>query len=238
MARSLTVAVAEGAVTPGETDPVETELKLSAIGPGPLRRLTNVPALGDIPLGRPERFLELDHYLDTNDGRLASARWACRLRDRSGDHVVSLKGPPVAGSDLGGALHRRPEIEGPASAQLDPDTWPASAARDRLVQLSGGRPLSVQFILRQTRTQRAVWDDVHRVGTLSLDWVQVVREDVLAGRMWGVELELADPAVGGSNGTASYLPRLLEDLVSFGGLTVEPLTKLERAMALLGDARS
>ncbi len=231
--------MAEGVLAVGrELDPVETELKLSATGPTPLRRLAEVPALGDAPLGTPETYLELDRYMDTDDGRLAAAKWACRLRSRSRTHRVSLKGPPISANGLGGALHRRPEIEGDASARPDPAGWPRSAARDRLLELAAGRPLHEQLSLRQRRTQRAVGGEHDRLGTLSLDRVLVVLGGEPVGRLWCVELELAGSGLAGDRAVTARLPGLLADLLRIVGLTIEPLTKLERALALVGRGRS
>ncbi len=228
--------MAEGAVAVGrEADPVETELKLSATSAGPLRRLSEVAALDRLPLGAPETFLENDRYLDTDDGRLADAMWACRLRTRAGIHRVSLKGPQVANDELGGALHRRPEVEGPATARPDPAAWPASIARDRLIELADGRPLRERFTLRQTRTQRVVGPERRPIGALSLDRVLVVRDGEPMGTLWCVELELAGTSRP-TGITSELLPGLLADLLATDGLCVEPKTKLERALALLDRA--
>jgi inorganic triphosphatase YgiF len=229
--------VAEDALaTERDRDPLETELKLSATGPVPVRRLAGLRRLGQMQLGTAQTFLELDRYLDTADGRLAAAKWACRLRSRSRTHLVSLKGPPVAvAGGFEGALHRRPEIEGPASASLDPDSWPPSSARRRLLDMTGGQPLREQLALRQRRTQRSVSDRDGFVGTLSLDCVLVLLREDPAGRLWCVELEL-------ERGRAAHREEqaagMLADLLAVGGLSVEPLTKLERAMALLDHART
>ncbi len=85
--------------------------------------------LGNASLGPARTVDETDRYLDTDDGRLASARWACRLRLRDGTTRISLKGPP---SDAPAAAwhHRRPEVEGPATDEIAPNVWPASEARD------------------------------------------------------------------------------------------------------------
>ena len=219
-----------------EPDPVETELKLSANGPGALRRLAALHALAGTQLGTAETYLELDRYLDTADHRLATAKWACRLRSRSREYRISLKGPPVAPNELGGALHSRPEVEGPASAELDPDSWPASAARERLLELIAGAPLEEQFSLQQARTQRPLGSGTHRLGTLSLDRVLVMREGRAAGRLWCVELELAGSRVDDAG--SGLIPRLLAELLATGGLSVEPLTKLERALELLGRVKT
>jgi len=69
--------------------------------------------------------------------------------------------------------------------------------------------------------------------------VVVVLEDEPAGRLWCVELELAGSANGAADAAdpKALLPGLLADLLAVGGLSIEPLTKLERALALLGRAR-
>ena len=232
--------MAEGSFA-GRLDPglVETELKLTATSAGPLQRLAGMRQLGSMLLGPPQTVLELDRYLDTGDGRLAAAGWACRHRKRPGRHLISLKGPPAAatagprgapGETLGGALHRRPEIEGPASARLDPRDWPASAARDRLLELTGGRQLQERLVLRQRRTERSVRDGLVRVGTLSLDRVSVVQHGAPIGRLWCVELELERTTAAPREGR---MRRLLADLLAVGGLAIEPLTKLERAVVLI-----
>ena len=95
-------------------------------------------ALGDGYLGvRPARsgagkVDEVDRYLDTVDLRLATARWACRLRTREGRTIVSLKGP--CGTCSGDALHLRGEVEGPASASSTRST----GRRHRLARCSSG----------------------------------------------------------------------------------------------------
>ena len=108
---------------------VEAELKFTAADERPLRELEATDELGPAALGPPRTVAELDRYLDTADLRLAAALWACRLRSREGRTIVSLKGP--AEHRPGDLVHRRPELEGPADAGLEPDGWPPSVARDR-----------------------------------------------------------------------------------------------------------
>src|SRR4029077_4329913 len=186
----------------------------------PWGRLAEAQALGDAPLGAPKAYLEIDRYLDTDDGRLAAAKWACRRRSRSRTRRVSLKGPPVAANGLGGALHRRPEVEGVASARPDPGSWPPSAARDRLLELAGGRPLREQFALRQRRTQRSVGAEQDRIGTLSLDRVLVLLDGDPVGSLWCVELELAGSTVGPDRAVTARLAGLLAGLLGIGDLTI------------------
>jgi inorganic triphosphatase YgiF len=204
---------------------LEVELKLRAEDEAPLRRLATIERIGSYGLGPPHEVAELDRYLDTADGRLAAARWACRLRTRDGGVRVSLKGPAEHAD--GEAVHRRPELEGPASDTPDPSGWPASAARDRLLQLSGGQALSERLVLRQKRTERQVTAG-RRIGVLSLDRVTVLSGEVEQGSFLAVELELAADAVDGSAADA-----LLAELQAVDGLEPEPRTKLERALAML-----
>ncbi len=209
---------------------LEVELKFIAEGPAPLDLLATATELGRASLGPADTYDELDRYLDTADGRLAAERWACRLRTRRGATIISLKGP--AEPSLPGeapALHRRPEVEGPASNALTPDAWPPSEARDRLLALSAGGRLVERLALAQRRTERAVEIDGRRTGLLSLDRVTVRHEGVEMGRLWSVELESVDE-------TAAGLEALGGALAATPGLLPDPLTKLERAVAIIRHA--
>ncbi|HSM38390.1 MAG TPA: CYTH domain-containing protein, partial [Candidatus Limnocylindrales bacterium] len=90
---------------------IEAELKLSATDDSALDSMAAAERLGPARLGPARTVLETDAYLDTPDGRLAAARWACRLRTRAERSWISLKGP--ATHRRGAVLHRRPEIDGP-----------------------------------------------------------------------------------------------------------------------------
>lgn len=212
---------------------LEIELKFAADGPEPLERLATVEQLAGVPLGAAETVDELDRYLDTADGALARERWACRLRTRGGRTIISLKGPrevaAVEGDRQATALHRRPELEGPADAGRPPAAWPASAARERLLELSGGAPLEERLSLAQQRTERHLrggTDDAERSsGVLSLDEVIVLHRDAALGRFWCAELEAHDPSLD--------LDALGAALAAVDGLRPDPLSKLEHALALL-----
>lgn len=204
----------------------EVEAKFRAESPAVLEALAVTPSIAFAELGSPVTAIEVDRYLDTRDGRLATAGWACRLRLRDGDARVSLKGP--ADRTDGAWHHRRPEVEGPATETADVGGWPPSDARSRLAELSGGAPLVDWFVLRQRRTERAVSVDGREVGTLSLDAVEVVgapgRDPLLV-----VELELASD---GALDRAQF-DALAAALLERGGLRSDPRTKLEHALERL-----
>ncbi len=215
---------------PGERD--EVELKLRAADAGPLDVLARLERIGPASLGPPETASETDVYLDTSDGRLATAGWACRLRSRGGRTVVSLKGPATGtAGGPGTILHRRPEVEGPATPDLRPADWPSSEARDRLAALTGGAPLLERFVLRQERTERAVHRGGDSLGILSLDRVEIRHDGRSAGRLFAVELELAPGAADDS----SLVGALAAALTAVSGLHPDPRTKLEHALALIAS---
>jgi triphosphatase len=206
---------------------IEAELKLRATGEASLEALTNAPALGRARLGPAVTVDEFDVYLDTPDRRLAAARWACRVRSREGRRWISLKGP--AAHQRGEPLHRRPEIEGPGGADPhDPAAWPDSPARAKVLELAGEQRLAERVTLRQRRTERSVTLEDEEIGTLSLDRVEVLRHEASLGRLFAVELELADP-----ERSASLAPELLRALSSREGLAPEAASKLELALRLV-----
>ncbi len=206
--------------------PTEVEAKYRAGGPEPLVALATMTRLGEASLGPARTADEVDRYLDTADGRLAAALWACRLRSRDGAIRASLKGPAEAGS--GGWLHRRPEVEGPATGSLDPGRWPASDARALVDELRGGAALEERLRLRQRRIERTVLrpGGMERLGTLSLDAVQIGGDREL----FVVELELAVPA---DDDAMHALSDLAEALARHPGLEPDPRTKLEHALEWL-----
>ena len=212
---------------------IEVEAKFLAVGPAPLTRLAQAEHLGRAALGPASTFEETDRYLDTDDGRLEAAGWACRLRQRGASVRVSLKGPPDAAT--GGFLHQRPEVEAPATESLDPSRWPESEARDMVERLSDGRPLRERFRLVQRRTERGVDLDGSAVGTLSLDEVSVRHDGRPAGTLFAVELELA---LGSEVDTAAtdVLSELGRDLEAQQGLEPDARKKLQHALALIGSA--
>jgi inorganic triphosphatase YgiF len=212
---------------------IEVEAKFLADGPAPLSRLAAAGHLGRAALGPASTFDETDRYLDTDDGRLEAAGWACRLRQRGASVRISLKGPPDAAS--GGFLHQRPEVEAPATESLDPSAWPASEAREMVERLSDGRPLRERFRLVQRRTERGVDLDGSSVGTLSLDEVAVRHDGHSAGTLFAVELELALGSEVHSAATDA-LSELGRELEAQHGLEPDTRTKVQHALALIGAA--
>ena len=203
---------------------LEVEARFRSEGREPLERLAAETSLAHASLGPPRTVREEDRYLDTHDGRLRAARWACRLRSREGKTRISLKGPPDR--PTAGWLHRRPEVEGPATASIEPDAWPASAARDLLLDLSRGEPLTEWLRLLQERTERTVTAGERVIGELSLDALVAERDGERLGELYVAELE-----IGEGEDPDRDLRALADALAARPGLSPEPLTKLELALA-------
>ncbi len=208
---------------------IEAELKLRAPDEATLASLVRLRRLGATKLGPPRTVQEVDVYLDTRGGRLAAARWACRLRTRGERRWVSLKGP--AAHLPGESLHRRPELEGPVADPRRPASWPQSPARSLLLEVAGGDELEERLTLRQERTERLVSDASGTLGTLTLDRVDVLADGSPRGRLLVVELEL-EPAMNPERQAA--LGSELHAALLAQGLQAEPQSKLELALDLLG----
>jgi inorganic triphosphatase YgiF len=206
---------------------IEVELKYAAPAAA-LDALATAERLGDADLGPVVVNDEDDRYLDTPDRRLEAVAWACRLRTRRVDGVartyVSLKGPAVS---VEGALHRRPEVEGPATSSLDPAAWPPSAARDHLDRLRKGEPLAERLALVQRRRERAASIAGRPVALLSLDEVRVVHRGSEVGRVEHVELE---EAAGADD---ADFDRAGAALAATPGLVPDGRAKLVRALAMI-----
>lgn len=218
----------------------EVEAKFWSADASPLDRLTQRPRLGDATLGVPMTFAEVDRYLDTDDGRLAAARWACRLRTREGATRLSLKGPPTeppGGAGIGptgGWRHERPEVEGPATPSIAPEEWPGSPALDLLDRLREGGPLRELLRFDQQRTERdVVLASAGRIGTLTLDRVAMSAADRDLGSLHVVELELDDASAE----RRAALDALAEALAEEPGLHPEPRSKLEHALERMATLR-
>jgi inorganic triphosphatase YgiF len=210
---------------------IEAELKYIATDDEPLDALADAAALGPAALGPPRGVDEVDHYLDTADLRLAAVRWACRLREREGRTILSMKGPGEHGAT--DAIHRRREVEGIAGPGLIPSGWPPSTARDLLVDLSGGAPLFERLTLAQHRTERSVTVAGAPIGLLSLDRSRVLHRATELGLLRVVELEFSSEALA-----AGLDPDpLAAALDAVQGLMQDPHTKLERALAMVAAAR-
>jgi len=207
--------------------PLEIELKLEVRDRAVARRMLAADELDGLPAAEPPRTIDVeDRYLDTADRALERAGRVARLRNTDGTTLVTVKS--LAAPDAG-AVHRREELEGPATAELEPRTWPPSDARSIILELAGDAPLEELVALRQRRRVRRFADDVTTI-ELSLDRVSVVHGGRTIGRFLELEAELRS----GDEGRLVHLGERLAVEPAFGPARQ---SKLERALAAVERAR-
>lgn len=207
---------------------MEIEAKFTLPDAETVRALQAADQLAGFALSASQVKQVRDIYLDTVERLILAARYACRRREQDEDILITLKGLRSAK----GAVHQREELEvslPTAEAVQRPAQWPASAVRERVLQLIGDRPLRPLFELRQTRTVRQVCERDRPVAEFSLDKVQLAiegREQVY----FELEVEL-EP-----QGTEDDLAAMVGYLQDTYRLEPEPRSKFERALSFLeGD---
>ena len=205
--------------------PVEIELKYRLLAPlGMEAVLGYAAAAGFEPDGEVEEMRIRDRYVDTADGRLASAGVAARIRHRPDGVRVTVK----TRTARIGAMHRRTELESPATDSLDPTDWPASPARDAVATHAHGSMLVETVTLDQLRRFVEVTDGTSRI-EISLDDVSVLADGRVLDRFEELEAEL----LGGDETALATLAAAIE---VDAAVSHEKGSKLERAMAALADA--
>jgi hypothetical protein len=212
---------------PAHADPQEVELKYTVRDVDAVRALLDRQLDPGITAGPWSTRDDEDAYVDTDRYALAKAGFGARLRRRGSRFTLSLKsrenvGPHADGEDPGpagsAALHRRVEIEGPATRSLDPRDWPESPARERLVAIVGDAPLRIRFVVQQRRSVRKLRDEDGHAAEVSLDEVRVRSGGKEVGSFAALEVE----AIGDSR---SLLDQMAADLESSGLVEPEPRSK-------------
>jgi triphosphatase len=173
-----------------------------------------------------------DVVLDTLARNLTTARQALRIRRTPDATLMTLKGPATHG----GTVFQREEIEAPVAANAvaedavaDPERWPAAIAA-RVLPLLNGAPLKP---LVRVEITRHLWHAM-RAGEFVAEIALDDGEISAGGRQMPIhelEIELK------GEGTPEDLRALSGTLRRALPLAPEPLTKLERGLALL-DGRN
>jgi CHAD domain-containing protein len=207
--------------------PMEVELKYQIADLAIGERLLAADRLGGfVPVGEIRVAEQVDTYLDTQDRSLEARRIGVRLRAEDGGTTLTIKSP----GSVDGAYRRREELEGPAQPDTPPASWPASDARDRLLELIGDRPLHEVVTIRQFRRKRDFATDEAAV-ELSLDEARIIVDGRTVERFTELEAEL-------TRGPETALGPLLGLLDGRPGLSPTVESKLARAMAAAAAARA
>lgn len=201
---------------------MEIELKFRVTDPDAFARLLALTRLDRYTL-HPAAEVEQQRntYYDTADGLLRAAHHGMRIREIGDRAIVTLKGPNQ-GRD---GLHQRAEWEVEA-ASPDPETWPPGPARTQALALLGGAPLLPLLTIQTSRHHIYVADAERDIAEISLDegvFVTAAQPTPFCE----LEIELLP------GGAPADLDALVDALQEHIVLVPEPLSKLERGLALL-----
>jgi triphosphatase len=165
---------------------------------------------------------QINTYFDSADRRLSTARYGLRVRRIGNRSVVTLKGPAQVGED---GIHRRAEFEMPGD-DPSPSSWPPGAARELAAALLAGQPLQPLVTIATERRRRCALLNGRERAELCLD-----RSTITAGtattELAELEIELLEA------GDQADIGQLAAALRRYVTITPQPLSKLQRAMALL-----
>jgi triphosphatase len=201
--------------------PLEIELKYRMTDAATGDRLLAADDLAGLTAAAPaETVVHEDRYVDTPDGALAAAGYAGRFRSSGDETIITLKG--LRRQDVGGAAHRREELEGPADLESAAPGWPESAARDAVISIVGEATLGELVRVRQVRRKRNYAAN-GTIVELSVDDVEVVMGDRVIERFAELEVELRQ-------GDEAALEPLVDLLSEIEELVPAETSKLERAM--------
>ncbi len=211
---------------------MEVEAKFSIPDNDTLVRLRTAVRLGPYVPGEGTLWRVLDRYLDTRTRALHRQGYACRVRRRDGECIVTVKGLTRAES----AVHRRFETElvlpeASGEGATDPMAWPEWDGRELVLSSIGPELLEDLFVVEQLRFVRKLGQDERLVAELSIDEGHVVA----GGNRQGfrtLEAELI------GDGTMADLQALEEHLARTWGLAPEPRSKYEMGLALLDEQAS
>jgi inorganic triphosphatase YgiF len=205
--------------------PTETELKLR-ITPEAAAKLARHPVIKTLKRGPARKARLLSTYYDTDDGALAAAGIALRVR-RDGRHwMQTIKGPADASS--AGGMSARAEFEWPVTGpNPDPLRFATTPFR-RTLGKAEKRGLRPRFTTDVTRTTIPLTFPDSTMALLCIDVGEVRTEDgppVLRDPIHEIELEL-------EAGNAARLFELAHVLAASVPLAFEPASKAERGHAL------
>ena len=204
---------------------MEIEAKFRVGNPAIFTALLQLATIGPFDL-EPATKVEEQHntYFDTADQRLRAQRYGLRVRDLGTRRIATLKG---AGS-VQGELHERDEWEVEVDNDNQPEHWPASEVRARVLALTGGAPLQAMLTSHTKRQNIYVRRGDVSIAELSLDegWLSAGGKEAAFREL---EIELKDD---GSRADFNQLVTLLRERFA---LVPEERSKLARGLALLDD---
>lgn len=205
--------------------PVETELKLR-IAPGAAAAIARHPAVAAVRRGRARTVRLVSTYYDTDDGALARAGIAVRLRRDGRRWIQAIKGPAAA--PPAGGLAARVEFEWPVAGRaLDPLRFATTPYR-RALGRAERQGLTPRFTTDVARTTIPLAFADSTMAHLSIDAGEVRTDDggpLVRAPVHEIEIEL-------EAGDPLRLYELAHALAADVPLAFEGASKAERGYAL------
>ncbi|MEO5704705.1 MAG: CYTH domain-containing protein, partial [Candidatus Limnocylindrales bacterium] len=138
------------------SEPLEIEIKFAVSRPDLVRAMIDDPdpahLAGFVADGEVHVAVMTDRYLDTEvGGALFRNGMRARLRVAASGVVLAVKRKGVVSA---GGVTTRVELQGPATAAMEPARWPESDAKAVLIETVDGMPLVEIAALRQVRHTR------------------------------------------------------------------------------------
>lgn len=193
-------------------------------------RLLALGSLGGYTLEEGHTRNVYDRYVDTEGHDFLEGDFACRMRKRDDEELVTIKGLAKAKDEV----HRRAEYEAPTGGSDSPHEWPESEARELAIEIACSsqlKELSTLFVIRQVRHEREVLSgDGRVVAEMSLDEVDFGEEGSEADVEFVLEVELLP---GGTEDDLAAISRALRENPEWR-LIPDPLSKFERALQKKG----
>ena len=202
---------------------MEVEAKYLAPSYEQLSEFLELDRLGRYNIRTIKEISVVDRYMDTPDLEIWKSGYACRIREKEGKWVLTIKGVGA----VQGAVHSREEYEVEIAPGSAPSEWSESLAGKMVLSRIDERRLVEICRIRQQRTLRMVSLDERNVGIMSID---VVDTEVAGSpvRTYELEIEL-EP-----DGRIEDLQALDETIRGYG-LVPESRSKFERALELLSS---
>lgn len=202
---------------------METEAKFTVQDEQSFASLQSIERIGPYER-RPDRVKQVhDRYLDTEGHSFYSRQFAARLREGTESGVLLLTLKRIGGQTQE-AVHTRDEYE-TAVQNLNVAHWPEGDVRRLAEEITEGQPLLDLVTVDQTRFVSYLYQGERRVAEMSLDEITIQTPNSPT-QAYELEVELMP------EGDISDLRIISRLLIEEYGLTAQPLSKFERALAL------
>jgi len=198
------------------------EVKFRVPDPGIFWLIQTIEQLGPYSLSVPQFEQINDAFLDTQKRRLKTAGYYCRQREQAKGCLITLfERESKDGEDQ---LGRKWDVSLKRNTD-NPEDWPESQARKRILQVIPNKKLKPIFRLHKTRITRLIQEGDQIVARATLDDVSLLLKDENQ-QFKTLKITMLIPD------NENHLHTITASLQARWQLETEPQTKFEQAIAL------